>query len=105
MSKKIFRENEKIDVEEIGYNNVYTQRKKKREKIVIHNVDGTTEEYKTGILFTLEEIQGLNGEIAGRLIAKHCNTKNRVEPYVYGLAQVVMAMLDDEKVKKEMFSE
>ena len=29
---------------------------KKREKIVIHNVDGTTEEYKTGILFTLEEI-------------------------------------------------
>ena len=29
---------------------------KKREKIVIYNTDGTTEEYKTGILFTLDEI-------------------------------------------------
>ena len=105
MSKNIFKENEKINVEEIGYNNVYTQRKKKREKIVIHNVDGTTEEYNTGILFTLEEIEGIKGELAGRLIAKHCNTNDRMEHYVYGLAQVVMAMLDNEEVKKEMFSE
>lgn len=105
MAKKVFGINDEIDVKDIGYNNVYSQRKKKRKKIVIHNMDGTTEEYNTGILFTLEEIKGINGELIGRLIAKHCNTKDKVEAYTYGLAQVVMAMLEDEKIKKEMFHE
>ena len=57
------------------FDEVYSERKKKREKIVIHNIDGTTEEYKTGILFTLEEIYSeVENQKGLRLTGKHCNT-------------------------------
>lgn len=88
------------------FDEVYSERKKKREKIVIHNIDGTTEEYKTGILFTLEEIYSeVENQKGLRLTGKHCNTLEMQEAYVYGLSQIVMAMLEDEKIKREMFYE
>lgn len=90
----------------IPYNTPYFEKMKKREKIVIHNVDGITEEYKTGILFTLEEaFSEKEKEKCLKIVAKHCSTKENQEAYVYGLAHVVMAMLEDEDMKKEMFHE
>ena len=55
---------------------------KKREKIVIYNTDGTTEEYKTGILFTLDEIN-FKGDGEIKFIGKHCNTKKFMNVYIY----------------------
>lgn len=77
---------------------------KKREKIVIHNVDGTTEEYKTGILFTLEEIN-FKGDGEVKFIGKHCNTKEFMGVYVQGLAHIVMAMIEDDFDLNKMFEE
>ena len=77
---------------------------KKREKIVIYNTDGTTEEYKTGILFTLDEIN-FKGDGEIKFIGKHCNTKKFMNVYIYGLSQMVMAMLEDDFDIDKMFEE
>lgn len=85
------------------YKNCVAEKVKKREKIVIHYEDGTTEEFTTGMFFTLEEATHENGKKGLRIVAKHCNTRELMEAYVYGLSQVVMAMLDSEDVKRQMF--
>ena len=97
---------EKEIVEGIKFNEVYSEIKKKREKIVIHNTDGTTEEYKSGILFTLEEVYNKEEEQRSlRLTAKHCDTYDLQEAYIYGLAQIVTAMIEREDLREKMFHE
>lgn len=76
---------------------------KKREKIIIKYTDGTTEEYESGILFTLERVKNENNELVDRLTAKHCNTQNQFEVYSKGLAYIVMNMLENEDKYKQFF--
>ena len=77
---------------------------KKRENIVIYNTDGTTEEYKTGLLFTLDEIN-FKGDGGIKFLGKPCNTKKFMNVYIYGLSQMVMAMLEDDFDIDKMFEE
>ncbi|MGL5718000.1 MAG: hypothetical protein ACRCX2_33665 [Paraclostridium sp.] len=80
-------------------------RVKKREKIVMHYTDGSTEEYDTGVLFSLEKAINEDGEVVNRIVGKHCNTKEYIREFNFALAQIVMAMLENEEKTEEFYNE
>lgn len=81
------------------------RRAKKREKIVMHYTDGSTEEYEVGVLFALEETVNENNECVHRVIGQHCNTKDCLREFNYGLAQIVMAMLENQDRLEKFYNE
>lgn len=81
------------------------KKSKKREKIVIHYEDGTTEEHKTAILYHFDEVLNENNEKALRLTGKHCNTKHLINEFTFGLSHIVMAMLEDGENIERFYNE
>ena len=78
---------------------------KKRDKIVIHYEDGTTEEYKVGVLFALESITDNDGEVISKIVGKHCNTNDFIEEFNYAMAQIIVKMLEGQETIKEFCNE
>lgn len=73
-------ENSKIEV----------KKTKKREKVIIKYEDGTTEEFKSAVVFALEEHKDHNS-----MMAYHCNTKDHMETFIEGMSRIMLAMLEN----------
>lgn len=75
---------------------------KKRKRIIIENMDGTIEEFKEGILFTFLPDE-YNNEV--NFVAKHINTKGKLDKYVRGLAYASVHMIDNLDDLKEIYDD
>ena len=78
---------------------------KKREKIVIHYEDGTTEDYTVGVLFGLKTVVNEEGEEVPKIVGQFCNTRHCIKEFNYALAQIIISMLEKEDNIHEFYNE